>query len=59
MEVCDVYYFYYGCMCLIEIFEGLNIGLINLLLSYVCVNEFGFIEILYCKVDLDIYVIID
>lgn len=57
--MCDVYYFYYGCMCLIEIFEGFNIGLINLLLSYVRVNEFGFIEMLYCKVDLDINLIID
>lgn len=53
-EVCDVYYFYYGCMCLIEILEGLNIGLINLLFLFVKVNEFGFIEILYCRVDLEI-----
>lgn len=54
MEVCDVYYFYYGCMCLIEMFEGLNIGLINLFLLYVKVNCFGFIEMLYCCVDFEI-----
>lgn len=58
-EVCDVYYFYYGCMCLIEIFEGLNIGLINSLFSYVKVNKFGFIEIFYCCVDCEIGCVID
>lgn len=49
-EVCDVYLIYYGCVCIIEILEGLNIGLINLLVVYVCINQYGFFEILYCKV---------
>lgn len=52
-------------MCLIEIFEGFNIGLIGLLLVYVWVNLFGFIEMLYCKVvdgvvsDEIVYLIVD
>lgn len=50
-EVCDVYLIYYGCMCLIEILEGLNIGLINSFVMFVCVNKYGFIEIFYCKVE--------
>jgi len=41
---------YYGCMCFIEMLEGLNIGFIGLLLMYVWINVFGFVEILYCKV---------
>lgn len=49
-EVCDVYVMYYGCLCFIEIFEGLNIGLINLLFVFVCCNEYGFLEIFYCCV---------
>lgn len=49
-EVCDVYLIYYGWMCLIEMLEGQNIGLINLLVIFVCVNKYGFIEIFYCKV---------
>lgn len=49
-EVCDVYLIYYGCVCLIEIFEGLNIGLINFLVIYVCINKYGFFESLYCVV---------
>lgn len=49
-EVCDVYLIYYGCVCLIEMLEGLNIGLINLFVLYVYLNEYGFFEMLYCKV---------
>ena len=51
MEVRDVHY--YGRMCPIETPEGPNIGLINSLSSYARVNEFGFIETPYRKVDLD------
>lgn len=50
-EVRDVYYFYYGRMCFIEILEGLNIGFIIFLVIYVRVNEYGFLEIFYRKVD--------
>lgn len=49
-EVCDVYYFYYGCLCIIEILEGLNIGLIFIFCVYVKVNKMGFFEIFYWKV---------
>jgi len=31
--------------------EGLNIGFIGLFLIFGCINEFGFVEILYCKVE--------
>lgn len=58
-EVCDVYYIYYGWMCLIEMFEGFNIGLINSLFFYVKVNCFGFIEMLYWCVDWIMYKVID
>lgn len=53
MEVRDVHYSHYGRMCPIETPEGLNIGLINSLSSYARVNEFGFIETPYRKVDID------
>lgn len=49
-EVRDVYSIYYGRVCLIEIFEGSNIGLINFLFVYVQINEYGFFEISYRKV---------
>ncbi|MDT4052010.1 DNA-directed RNA polymerase subunit beta [Staphylococcus arlettae] len=52
MEVRDVHYSHYGRMCPIETPEGPNIGLINSLSSYARVNEFGFIETPYRKVDL-------
>ena len=52
MEVRDVHYSHYGRMCTIETPEGPNIGLINSLSSYARVNEFGFIETPYRKVDL-------
>ncbi|MCD2138267.1 DNA-directed RNA polymerase subunit beta [Salinicoccus halitifaciens] len=53
MEVRDVHYSHYGRMCPIETPEGPNIGLINSLSSYARVNEFGFIETPYRKVDHD------
>ncbi|HCV4454489.1 TPA: DNA-directed RNA polymerase subunit beta [Staphylococcus aureus] len=59
MEVRDVHYSHYGRMCPIETPEGPNIGLINSLSSYARVNEFGFIETPYRKVDLDTHAITD
>ena len=59
MEVRDVHYSHYGRMCPIETPEGPNIGLINSLSSYARVNEFGFIETPYRKVDLDTNAITD
>lgn len=50
-EVRDVHYSHYGRMCPIETPEGPNIGLINSLSTYARVNEFGFIETPYRKVD--------
>lgn len=52
-EVRDVHYSHYGRMCPIETPEGPNIGLINSLSSYAKVNEFGFIETPYRRVDQD------
>lgn len=53
MEVRDVHYSHYGRMCPIETPEGPNIGLINSLSSYARVNEFGFIETPYRKVNIE------
>ncbi|WP_026525927.1 DNA-directed RNA polymerase subunit beta [Butyrivibrio sp. MB2005] len=50
-EVRDVHYTHYGRMCPIETPEGPNIGLINSLASYARVNQYGFIEAPYRKVD--------
>ncbi|AXY26639.1 DNA-directed RNA polymerase subunit beta [Suicoccus acidiformans] len=50
-EVRDVHYSHYGRMCPIETPEGPNIGLINSLATYAKINEFGFIETPYRKVD--------
>ncbi len=50
-EVRDVHYTHYGRMCPIETPEGPNIGLINSLASYARVNDYGFIEAPYRKVD--------
>ena len=50
-EVRDVHYTHYGRMCPIETPEGPNIGLINSLASYAIINEYGFIEAPYRKVD--------
>lgn len=51
MEVRDVHYSHYGRMCPIETPEGPNIGLINTLSSFARVNDFGFIETPYRRVD--------
>ncbi|NLZ82031.1 MAG: DNA-directed RNA polymerase subunit beta [Clostridiales bacterium] len=50
-EVRDVHYSHYGRMCPIETPEGPNIGLINNLASYARINEYGFIEAPYRKVN--------
>ena len=50
-QVRDVHYTHYGRMCPIETPEGPNIGLINSLASYARINEYGFIEAPYRKVD--------
>ncbi|WP_208559800.1 DNA-directed RNA polymerase subunit beta [Marinilactibacillus kalidii] len=50
-EVRDVHYSHYGRMCPIETPEGPNIGLINSLSTYAKINEYGFIETPYRKVD--------
>ncbi|WP_282920383.1 DNA-directed RNA polymerase subunit beta [Ignavigranum ruoffiae] len=50
-EVRDVHYSHYGRMCPIETPEGPNIGLINSLASYAKINDYGFIETPYRKVD--------
>ena len=50
-EVRDVHYTHYGRMCPIETPEGPNIGLINSLASYARINEYGFIEAPYRKID--------
>ena len=51
LEVRDVHYSHYGRMCPIETPEGPNIGLINSLACYARINEYGFIEAPYRKVD--------
>jgi DNA-directed RNA polymerase subunit beta len=51
MEVRDVHYSHYGRMCPIETPEGPNIGLINSLSSFAKVNDYGFIETPYRRVD--------
>ncbi len=47
----DVHYSHYGRMCPIETPEGPNIGLINSLCTYAKVNDYGFIETPYRKVE--------
>ena len=51
MEVRDVHYSHYGRICPIETPEGPNIGLIGSLATYARINEYGFIEATYRKVD--------
>ena len=51
MDVRDVHYSHYGRMCPIETPEGPNIGLINYLATYARINEYGFIEAPFRKVD--------
>ena len=50
-EVRDVHYSHYGRMCPIETPEGPNIGLINSFATYARINEYGFIEAPYRKID--------
>ena len=50
-EVRDVHYSHYGRMCQIETPEGPNIGLINSLASYARINEYGFVEAPYRRID--------
>ena len=52
-EVRDVHYSHYGRMCPVETPEGPNIGLINSLASYARINEYGFIEAPYRKINHD------
>ncbi len=51
MDVRDVHYSHYGRMCPIETPEGPNIGLINYLATYARINEYGFIEAPFRRVD--------
>ena len=51
MEVRDVHYSHYGRMCPIETPEGPNIGLISYLASFARINEYGFVEAPYRRVD--------
>ena len=59
MEVRDVHYSHYGRMCPIETPEGPNIGLISYLSTYARVNEYGFIETPYRKVDKETFRVTD
>ncbi len=52
-EVRDVHYSHYGRMCPIETPEGPNIGLINSLASYARINQYGFVEAPYRKINHD------
>ena len=50
-EVRDIHYSHYGRMCPVETPEGPNIGLINSLASYARINEYGFVEAPYRRID--------
>ncbi|MDB5085800.1 MAG: DNA-directed polymerase subunit beta [Bacilli bacterium] len=58
-EVRDVHHSHYGRMCPIETPEGPNIGLINSLSTYARINEYGFIETPYRRVDGDTHQVTD
>ena len=58
-EVRDVHYSHYGRMCPIETPEGPNIGLISYLASFARINEYGFIEAPYRRVDKETGVVTD
>ncbi len=58
-EVRDVHYTHYGRLCPIESPEGPNIGLISALSSFAQINEYGFIETPYRKVDPDKHTLTD
>ncbi len=51
MEVRDIHYSHYGRMCPVETPEGPNIGLINSLACFARINEYGFVESPYRKID--------
>ncbi len=58
-EVRDVHYTHYGRLCPVESPEGPNIGLISALSSFASINEYGFIETPYRKVDTKTHKITD
>ena len=58
-EVRDVHYSHYGRMCPIETPEGPNIGLISYLASYAKINEYGFLEAPFRRVDKETGVVLD
>ncbi len=58
-EVRDVHYSHYGRMCPIETPEGPNIGLISYLATFAKINEYGFIEAPYRKIDKEKHVVTD
>ena len=58
-EVRDVHYTHYGRMCPIETPEGPNIGLISYLATYARINDFGFIEAPFRKVDKETGIVTD
>ena len=58
-EVRDVHYSHYGRMCSIETPEGPNIGLISHLATFAKINEYGFVEAPYRKVDKETGVVTD
>ena len=58
-EVRDVHYSHYGRMCPIETPEGPNIGLISYLATFAKINEYGFVEAPYRRVDKETGVILD
>ncbi len=58
-EVRDVHYTHYGRLCPIESPEGPNIGLISALSSFASINEYGFIETPYRKVDPETHALTD
>ncbi len=51
LDVRDIHYTHYGRMCPIETPEGPNIGLINYLATFAKINEYGFVEAPYRRVD--------
>jgi DNA-directed RNA polymerase subunit beta len=58
-EVRDIHYTHYSRLCPIESPEGPNIGLISALSSFAIINEYGFIEAPYRKVDMKKHVVTD
>ena len=58
-EVRDVHYSHYGRMCPIETPEGPNIGLISYLATFAKINEYGFIEAPFRKIDKETGVVLD